>query len=285
MWYLELAPATPRVFDPLWAAIRSSGRSLLLTKETTILKTSKRKNNPGVHPCITATEGWADTAGWRFKASERRLGHLAVSIVPWTRSALFLKCCLFVFFFSKRSGFDFILFLMENGSPGSSSTGMGTLAFEPEFHLILNPGGGQESVKNFLSLTFKGPNMTPFGKREPLSICSKPTPDQLYSIIFLARSSAPLALLLLGANAVRLFGHHFGSVHLTSLHWEAFFQRASRCQSLFLLRTQVDNLEETLLLVLIHLAMFSMICMYPSLFPFFFLTLTLSNRHEKKTLQ
>lgn len=138
-------------------------------------------------------------------------------------------------------------------------------------------------MKNSLSFTFKGPNMTPFAKREPFSICSKPIPEQLYSIVFLAHSSDSLALLLLGANAVRLFGRLFGSVHLTLLHREAFSRGASCCRLLFLLRTQVDNLEEALLLVLIHLATFSMICMYPSLFPFF-LMLTLSNRHAK-TLQ
>lgn len=55
----------------------SSGSLVLLTKETTILKVYKR-----VHPCITATESWADTASQRFKASERLLGHLVVAIDP-----------------------------------------------------------------------------------------------------------------------------------------------------------------------------------------------------------
>lgn len=99
MWYLDLAPATLGAFDPFWSDLQNlepglrSGSLPLLTKETTVLKVYKRKNNPRVHPCITATEGWANTASWRLKASERLLGHLAASTAPQTRSALFLKCC------------------------------------------------------------------------------------------------------------------------------------------------------------------------------------------------
>lgn len=78
---------------------------------------------------------------------------------------------------------------------------MCTLAFEPEFHLILNLGEGRKACKNFPSLTSKDQTRLPFlSVQSPFPSVQSPSPDQLYSIIFLARSSAPLALLVLGAD-------------------------------------------------------------------------------------
>lgn len=115
-------------------------------------------------------------------------------------------------------------------------------------------GGGQESGKNFLSFVFQGPELTPFaGSSKPFP-CPAPTSD----------------------SSLAFFGckQTFGSVH--------FSRGASGCQWSFVLHLQEGNLEKTLLL-LIHLATLSMICMYPSLFSLlFFFFNPLSSRHEKK---
>lgn len=144
------------------------------------IKEKKKPNRWGFLPYITAIQDWVDAASRSLKASERFLGHLAVFNPTRTRSALFVKCFVLLCFLFLRD-IDFIFGWKTDHNRASAWER--TLASEPDFHLILKPGGGQESGKYFPSHS-KDQTGLPLLRGSPSVSVHSPSPDQPCSIIF-----------------------------------------------------------------------------------------------------